>query len=127
MTNEEYQTLKFGLNHGLAQRPNEEEILASAEALWYQIQSKGICKDGDYYQRQAKNTLRAMAFNLSVDEKQVYEDKRRINIIRRIKEKVVLLSPDKGNGLVLLNIDDYKKSVHQLFADRNKSITKRPN
>ena len=121
LTNEEYETLKFGLKHGLAKQPYEDDILASAESLWYQIESKGICKEGAYYQRQAKNQLRAMAFNLiNLEEKQIYEDKKKINIIRKLKEKVVLLGPDKGNGVVIMDINDYKDSMSHLFEDRSK-------
>ena len=62
-----------------------------------------------------------MAFNLiNVDEKQVFKDKKKIKIIRDLKEKVVLLGPDKGNGVVIMDIQDYKQSTHQLFADRTK-------
>ena len=63
LTDQEEATLKFGLKHGIAKRPNEDDILASAEAVWHQIQTKGLCRDG-FFQRQAKNQLRAMAFNL---------------------------------------------------------------
>ena len=62
-----------------------------------------------------------MAFNLiNVDEKQVFKDKKKIKIIRDLKEKVVLLGPDKGNGVVIMDIQDYRQSMHQLFADRTK-------
>ena len=121
LSNEEHETLKFGLKYGIARKPNEDDILASAESLWYQIENKGLCKDGAYYHRQAKNHLRAMASNLiNVDEKQVFKDKKKIKIIRDLKEKVVLLGPDKGNGVVIMDIQDYKQSIHQLFADRTK-------
>ena len=124
LSDEEHDTLKYGLKHGLATSPREEEILASAEAFWYQIENKNLCKDGAYYQRQAKNHLRAMAFNLiNVNEQQVFKDKKKIKVIRDLKEKVVLLSPDKGNGVVVMDIVDYKQSMQQLFADRTKFRT----
>ena len=73
LTNEEESTLKYGLKHGIAKRPNEDDILASAEAVWHQIQTKGLCRDGSFFQRQAKNQLRAMAFNLiNIEEKQFF-------------------------------------------------------
>ena len=43
-----------------------------------------------------------------------------IDAITTLKEKVVLLSPDKGNGVVLLDKADYTESLDQLFADRSK-------
>jgi hypothetical protein len=124
LTDEEHDTLKYGLRHGIAKQPDEYEILASAEAVWNQIASKELCKDGGSYQRRAKNHLRAMAFNLiNIQEDQIYKDKRKITIIRDLKEKVVLLTPDKGNGVVLMDVIDYKDSMHALFADRSKFRT----
>ena len=121
LTNDEHETLRFGLRHGIAKQPDENEILASAEAVWNQIASKGLCKDGQYYQRRAKNHLRAMAFNLiNIEEQQIFKDKQKIKILRDLKEKVVLLTPDKGNGVVIMDIKDYKDSMHALFSDRSK-------
>ena len=95
--------------------------MKSAEAVWNQIASKNICKNEEAYQRRAKNYLRAMAFNLiNIEEKQIFKDKRKIKTIRDLKEKVVLLTPDKGNGVVIMNINDYKDSMHALFSDRSK-------
>ena len=53
-----------------------------------------------------------MAFNLiNVEEKQFFNDKKKINIIGDLKEKVVLLGPDKGNGEVVMDKVDYKEST----------------
>ena len=121
LTNEEESTLKYGLKHGIAKRPNEDDILASAEAVWHQIQTKGLCRDGSFFQRQAKNQLRAMAFNLiNIEEKQFFRDKKMLDVIRDLKEKVVLLAPDKGNGVVVMDKEDYRNSLEQLFSDRTK-------
>ena len=35
----------------------------------------------------------------------------------------MLLGPDKGNGVVVMDIQDYKQSMQQLFADRTKFRT----
>ena len=121
LTNEEEATLKYGLKHGVANRPNENDIMASAEAFWQQINSKGLCRDGPVFARQAKNQLRALAFNLiNLDEKQFFKDKKKLETIRSLKERVVLLTPDKGNGVVILKKEDYEKSIEELFADRSK-------
>ena len=121
LTNDEYETLRYGLRHGIAKKPDDNEILASAEAVWNQIASKGLCRDGEYYHRRAKNYLRAMAFNLiNIEEHQIFKDKRKINILRNLKERVVLMNPDKGNGVVIMDIKDYKDSMHALFSDRSK-------
>merc|ERR1739841_429261 len=86
LTNDEHETLKYGLRHGIATQVDENEILASAEAVWNQISSKNLCKDGQAYQRQAKNYLRAMAFNLiNIEEQQIFKEKRKIKVIRELK------------------------------------------
>ena len=47
-------------------------------------------------------------------------NKYKIKIIRNLKEKVVIISPDKGTGVVIMDFNDYKNSMHQLYADRTK-------
>ena len=121
LSEEEESALRFGLKHGIANRPDDNEILASAESLWHQIKAKGLCRDGSTFHRQAKNQLRAMAFNLiNVEDRRFFKDKRMLETIRNLKERVVLLAPDKGNGVVILEKDDYKGSIEELFADRTK-------
>ena len=46
-----------------------------------------------------------MAFNLiNIEEQQVYKDKAKIKTIRDLRERVVLLTPDKRNGVVIMDI-----------------------
>ena len=62
-----------------------------------------------------------MAFNLiNLEDKRFFKDKKMLETIRNLKERVVLLAPDKGNGVVILEKDDYKGSIEELFADRTK-------
>ena len=121
LTEQEELTLKFGLKHGIAKRPNEDDILASAEAVWHQIEKKGLCKDGPTFQRQTKNHLRAMAFNLiNLEDKRFFKDRKMLDTIKELRQNVALLSPDKGNGIVVMDKEDYKNSLEELFADRSK-------
>ena len=41
-------------------------------------------------------------------------------ILNNLIKDVVLLKPNKGNGIVLSNCLDYKSSVKQIFSDRTK-------
>ena len=41
-------------------------------------------------------------------------------MIKNIRKSVAILKPDKGNGVVLLDIEDYKTLWKPLFADRKK-------
>ena len=45
LSNEEYQVLRYGLNHGLATYQKQNDILASVECVWDQINKKNICEE----------------------------------------------------------------------------------
>ena len=40
--------------------------------------------------------------------------------MQQLRKNVAILKPDKGNGIVLLDIKDYSNSVEHLFKDRKK-------
>ena len=72
-------------------------------------------------QERIKTALKSFTFQyLDIDEKQTWQDKKRIKIIRRLHEQLVILKPDKGQGIVLINRRDYIKSMESLFADKTK-------
>ena len=74
LSEEEESALRLGLKHGIANRPDDNEILASAESLWHQIKAKGLCRDGSNFHRRAKNQLRAMALNLiNLEDKRFFK------------------------------------------------------
>ena len=85
LSNEEWQILHYGLNHGIATNLKESDILASAESVWDQISRNNICKESHYHVERAKNSLRALAFNLiDFDNNQVYKDKKKPEIIKNL-------------------------------------------
>ena len=62
-----------------------------------------------------------MSFNLlDMDSKRLTKDKNKINVLNNLLKDVILLKPDKGNEIVLVNCLDYKNSVKQIFSDRTK-------
>ena len=72
----------------------------------------------------AKNSLRVLSFNLlDIDDIQVFKDQGKLKIIHDLREDLVILRPDKGNGVVLVNITDYNASLCHLFSDRPKFKT----
>ena len=42
LSNDEYQVLRYGLNHGLATHQKETNILAHAESIWDQIKKNNL-------------------------------------------------------------------------------------
>ena len=43
-----------------------------------------------------------------------------VKVLRNIKEKCLILKPDKGQGIVLIDKTDYYNSTESLFNDTSK-------
>ena len=41
-------------------------------------------------------------------------------MIKNLRKRIVILKPDKGQGVVLIKKDDYTKSMQEIFADKSK-------
>ena len=118
LSNEECRILRYGFNHGIATTLKESDILASAESVWDQISRYNICMESHYHVERKKISLQALAFNLIYfDNNQVYKDKRKLEIIKNLRKELVILKPDKGNGVVLVRTIDYYTVVENLFSD----------
>ena len=120
LSNEEYQVLCYGLNHGWAACQKTKRN-SSVESVCDQIDKKNICKETQNYIEIAKNLRRALAFSLiDLDNCQVFRDKKKLEIIKNLREKLVILKPDKGNEVVLVRTIDYYSAVENLFLDKSK-------
>ena len=71
----------------------------------------------------AKNSLRALAFNLiDLDNNQTFKDKKKKNIIKNLCKDFVLLKHDKRKGIALIKATEYYTSVEKFFQiNRNLS------
>ena len=121
LTNDEYETLQYGLKHGIAIKPKDNEISAIAEDIYDQIDKKGLCKENQISIQRLKNSLQAFTFNiLDVDDKKVYSDFKKLKVIKNLWKDVAILKPDKGNGALLINNVHYYQSIEHLFIDKKK-------
>ena len=121
LTAEETEVLMLGLKHGLAIRPKETEIIAIVESIWDQLECSDAIKDNYMSKERAKMALRSFAYNyLDLDIKQYGLDSKRIKVLRKLKNKCVILKPDKGSGIVLLKREDYVSSLNKMFLDASK-------
>ena len=119
--NEQYSALQFGLKHGIAIRPRESDLIASAESVWEQLTRNNLLKNNFLSIERARNALRAFTFNiLDFDYKRVALDKKQIKIIKDLQSTTVILKPDKGEGVVLIPKQDYTQAMDSLFSDRTK-------
>ena len=69
----------------------------------------------------AKNSLRALAFTLiDLDNNQIFKDKKKINIIKKLRNDFAFLKPDKGNGIVSIKATECYSSLEKRFLDKLK-------
>ena len=121
LTDDEVEVLNFGLKHGVLSRPKESEMVATMEYVWEQIDNNNILKENHMNKQRVQTALRAFTYNyLDLETKDYQLDRKRINIIQDLREKVMILKPDKGQGIVLVNKDDYIRNIECLFSDKTK-------
>ena len=121
LTQEQCDALQFGLKYSIAVRPRETDLLASAESIWEQLERNNILKDDPTRIQRLKNNLRGLAFNfLNFEDSRIHKDNKRKQIVKNLCENFVILKPDKGGGVVLLQKSDYVQNMESLFVDRTK-------
>ena len=57
---------------------------------------------------------------IDLDNRQVFQDKKKLEIIRNLPKELVILKPGKGNGVVLIRTNDYYATVKNLLSDKSK-------
>ena len=104
--------LNFGLKHVVLSRPKESEMVATMEYVWEQIDNNNILKENHMTKQRVKTALSAFTYNyLDLEPKDYHLDRKRMNVIQNLREKVMILKPDKYQGNVLVNKDDYIRNI----------------
>ena len=117
LSNEERSFLKLGLKYGLATHSNKGNILAYAENIWERIGKSNICHNELCQKSKIKNVLRGLTFTLiNFKDARIFKDSKKIKIIQQLRQNVAILKPDKGNGIDVLDNENYINSV-ELFKD----------
>ena len=87
--------LRFGLKHNLATRPNEAQVIATAESIWVfsdQLCSHNALPDSFIDNRKFKNSIKALACNiLNFDDRQLNTDNKRIKNLKNLHERYAVL------------------------------------
>ena len=96
-------------------------MLPSVESVWDQLTRNSLLKENYHSINGGKNCLRALAFNLiNLDNQKVLKDKRKLQVIKKLRKDTVILKPDKVNGVVVIDTTDYYESLNNLFSDTTK-------
>ena len=57
---------------------------------------------------------------LDIGDKGYFHDSKLLSVLRKLREKFMILKPDKGQGIVLLSHKDYVNSLQRIFDDPSK-------
>ena len=121
LSKDETEVLTFGLNHGVALRPREDEILPLIEGFYSKVKSLDAIKNNYMASERVKYALRSFAYNIiDIDDKHFHSDAKKIKLIKSLRKRFVILKPDKGQGVVLLKKEDYVTSLENIFSDKRK-------
>ena len=121
LTREEFDVLSYGLNHGFATNFSCNDILPSMESIWDQLIRNSLFRENCHSINCAKNSMRALASNLiDLDNQRVFKDKKKLQFIKEVRKDTVILKPDKGNGVVVIDTTYYYEFYNQLFSDITK-------
>ena len=87
-------------------------MIVIMEDIYEQILRHNAIKDSYILQERLKTTLKAFTFNyLDIGDKRHIHDSKSFKVLRELREKFVILKPDKGQGIVLVNHGDYVNSM----------------
>ena len=129
LSDNKIEILKYELKHGLAIRPKESEMIVMMEDIYEQILPHNAIKGSYISQERLKTALKAFTFNyLDIDDKRYIHNSKSLKVLRELREKSVILKPDKGQGIVLVHHGDYVNSMKRIFyhASEFKKIEKDP-
>ena len=103
-------TFHFNLNH--------QQFLLTRRKFGDQIRKSDIYYNNQYAKMKI---IRSYAFNLiDIGDKNIFNDANKIKITKHVRKTLVIMKLDKGNGIVLLNKEDYTNSMENLFTNKTK-------
>ena len=109
------------MKHGLLVRLKESETTAVVEDVCNQIIQRNALKDKHFAKHRVQTALKSFTYSyLDLDSKQFLNDQNHINTIQQLRNKCMILKPDKGQGVVLIDKIDYYNSMERIFNDKKK-------
>ena len=96
-------------------------MVATMQYVWVELDNNNILKENHTTKQRVQTAQRAFTYNyLDLETKDYHLDRKRMNIIQNLREKVIVLKLDKGKGIALVKKDDYIRNLESLFSDKTK-------
>ena len=90
-------------------------MLPSIESVRDQLTRNSLLKESYHSVNYHSIILRELAFNLiDLDNQKVFKDKKKIQVIKKLRKYAVILKPDESNGVVVINTSDYYKNYFEI-------------
>ena len=120
LTQEQLETLKLGLNHFICPiRVNKSDVFSCFARIYYTMQRN--LKDTEMAGKLATD-LSHLAHSYVSTFKPSKKDIQRHKILKGLKSNnnIVILKPDKGNGVVVMDRSDYNQGLQKIIRDHTK-------
>ena len=120
LTQDESEALKFGLSHSIVPPYiSKTDIFASFESIFNSMTSRLRDKSNE---NKLKSDLSHLAHSYANLFKLSPKDIKTHKILKNLHKKnnIVILKPDKGNGVVVLNRADYIEGILNIINDTYK-------
>ena len=96
----EIAVLKLGLKHGFFIRPKENEMIAVMEDIYDRIVRQDLLKKDNISKHCVQAALKSLTYSyLDLDLKNFRVDQKQIKVLGSLKEKCMVLKPDKRQGI----------------------------
>ena len=123
LTDVQKNVLCRGLNYGIPPKVSPELIKAEFELCWQQLQDEPASTDER--KEETKSTLSSLArryANSSVDKSGFPLNREHMLALKdlRANPSIVITKPDKGNGVVILDKDDYVAKMLTILGQEDK-------
>ena len=111
MSNSEIEILIYGLKQGLQIHPKESEMVFIMKYIYEKIlrHNARYISQAIFHKRDLKLLWKHY---FDIDDKRYIHDS-----LRELREKFIILKPDKGQGIVLVDHGEYANSVPKIFDD----------
>ena len=119
LTKDESEALKFGLSHSIfPPNINKTDIYASFESIYQSMKSRLLDKSNDKLKSDLSHIAQLYVNSFRPSHKDIKTHKVLKN--PHTNKDIVILKPDKGNGVVVLNKLDYIKGINDIINDKQK-------
>ena len=120
LTPDENEALKFGLAPSISPAYiNKTDIFACFESIFLSMKGRLLNKRNEGKLRAELSHLAQLYAN---SFKPSFKDIKTHKVLHNLRKNkdIVILKPDKGNGVVILNRTDYSKSIMDIIGDSHK-------